>query len=60
MTASNWNESYDFWQDTRLVSTQLMDLVQHARDWRLPPTDLLRLEFVPTAGDYSWSQFKVA
>jgi hypothetical protein len=52
--------SYDFWQDTRIVSTRLMTIVQHAQDWRLPPTDLLGLQFVPTAGDYSWSQFKVA
>ncbi len=60
MTASDWNVSYDFWQDTRIVSTQLMTIVQHTQDWRLPPTDLLGLQFVPTAGDYSWSQFKVA
>jgi hypothetical protein len=60
MNASDWNASYDFWQDSRIVSTRLMTVIQHAQDWELSPTDLLGLQFVPTGGDYSWSQFKVA
>jgi hypothetical protein len=60
MNASDWNAFYDFWQSSSIVSTRLTTVIQYAQDWGLPPTDLLRLQFVPTGGDYSWSQFRVA
>ncbi len=55
----NWNFMYDFWCYGD-VSTDLSDLLDTALRWNCEPQELLRLDFVPTGGDYSWSSFRVA
>ncbi len=53
-----WNYMFDIWCYAN-VSNQVGELLDVAAREGYEPWELLRLEFVPTGGDYTWSSLSV-